>query len=102
MIVERIWTANTGRNSICDRLRRIRDALSLSITGAASRWKAIGGAVIPMRIPEEATEELEFATRQLGSKVGMFGSCQRPLTTTLKPAPLADRGKGCAATRSRG
>src|SRR6516164_388694 len=31
-------------------------------------------AVIPMHTPEEAIEELEFATKQLGSKVGMFGS----------------------------
>src|SRR6266404_6167910 len=31
-------------------------------------------AVIPMYTPEEAIEELEFVTRQLGSKVGMFGS----------------------------
>ena len=31
-------------------------------------------AIIPMHTPEEAIEELEFVTRQLGSKVGMFGS----------------------------
>src|SRR5262245_50752380 len=31
-------------------------------------------AIIPMHSPEEAIEELEFVTRQLGSKVGMFGS----------------------------
>jgi predicted TIM-barrel fold metal-dependent hydrolase len=31
-------------------------------------------AVIPMHTPEEAIEELEFVTKQLGSKVGMFGS----------------------------
>src|SRR5213079_3534589 len=31
-------------------------------------------AVIPMHTPEEAIEELEFATKQLGAKVGMFGS----------------------------
>ena len=31
-------------------------------------------AIIPMHTPEEAIEELEFATKQLGSKVGMFGS----------------------------
>src|SRR3954468_20990032 len=37
-------------------------------------------AVIPMHTPEEAIEELEFVTRQLGSKVGMFGSgIRRPL-----------------------
>src|ERR1700726_3968942 len=31
-------------------------------------------AIIPMHTPEEAIEELEFATSQLGAKVGMFGS----------------------------
>src|SRR5579863_9962935 len=37
-------------------------------------------AVIPMHTPEEAIAELEFATRELGAKVGMFGSgIPRPL-----------------------
>src|ERR1700741_5436263 len=37
-------------------------------------------AVIPMHTPEEAIEELEYVTKQLGSKVGMFGSgIRRPL-----------------------
>jgi predicted TIM-barrel fold metal-dependent hydrolase len=37
-------------------------------------------AVIPMHTPEEAIAELEFATKQLGAKVGMFGSgIARPL-----------------------
>ena len=37
-------------------------------------------AVIPMHTPEEAIEELEFVTQQLGAKVGMFGSgIARPL-----------------------
>src|SRR5262245_63308041 len=31
-------------------------------------------AIIPMHTPEEAVAELLFATRELGSKVGMFGS----------------------------
>src|SRR5882757_8730423 len=31
-------------------------------------------AIIPMHTPEEAIAELEFTTKQLGSKVGMFGS----------------------------
>ena len=31
-------------------------------------------AIIPMHHPEEAIAELEFSTKQLGSKVGMFGS----------------------------
>src|SRR5712664_1426937 len=37
-------------------------------------------AVIPMHTPEEAIAELEFVTKQLGSKVCMFGSgISRPL-----------------------
>ncbi|HEX6440672.1 MAG TPA: hypothetical protein VF007_00690, partial [Stellaceae bacterium] len=37
-------------------------------------------AVIPMHTPDEAIEELEFVTSQLGSKVCMFGSgIARPL-----------------------
>jgi len=37
-------------------------------------------AIIPMHTPEEAIAELEFVTKQLGSKVGMFGSnISRPL-----------------------
>ena len=31
-------------------------------------------AIIPMHTPDEAIAELEFVTRELGSKVGMFGS----------------------------
>lgn len=31
-------------------------------------------AIIPMHTPDEAVAELEYATRQLGSKAGMFGS----------------------------
>src|SRR3989442_7366698 len=31
-------------------------------------------AIIPMHTPDEAIEELEFVTTELGSKVGMFGS----------------------------
>ena len=31
-------------------------------------------AIIPMHTPEEAIAELEFVVKQLGSKVGMFGS----------------------------
>ena len=31
-------------------------------------------AVIPMHTPEEAIAELEFVTKELGAKVGMFGS----------------------------
>src|SRR6266576_3897524 len=44
-------------------------------------------AVIPMHTPEEAIEELEFVTKQLGAKVGMFGSSvARPLEIAKGPA----------------
>lgn len=37
-------------------------------------------AIIPMHTPEEAIAELEFVTKQLGAKVGMFGSgMSRPI-----------------------
>src|SRR6185312_14146748 len=39
-------------------------------------------AIIPMHHPEEAIEELEFVTKQLGLKVGMFGSAfPRPVAS---------------------
>src|SRR5271169_61108 len=42
--------------------------------------RLIPAAVIPMHTPEEAIAELEFVTKQLGAKVGMFGSgVRRPL-----------------------
>src|ERR687883_991285 len=44
-------------------------------------------AVIPMWTPEEALEELEFCTKQLGAKVAMFGSgIARPLQITKEAA----------------
>src|SRR5256714_3142509 len=44
-------------------------------------------AVIPMHTPEEAIAELEFVTKQLGAKVGMFGSSvARPLEIAKGPA----------------
>jgi hypothetical protein len=45
-------------------------------------------AVIPMHTPEEAIEELEFVTRELGAKVGMFASAirrQLPAAKGLDP-----------------
>jgi predicted TIM-barrel fold metal-dependent hydrolase len=36
--------------------------------------RLIPAAVIPMHTPEEAITELDFVTKQLGAKVGMFGS----------------------------
>jgi predicted TIM-barrel fold metal-dependent hydrolase len=41
-------------------------------------------AIIPMHTPEEAIAELEFATKQLGSKVGMFGSAQPKQVPSVK------------------
>jgi predicted TIM-barrel fold metal-dependent hydrolase len=49
-------------------------------------------AIIPMHTPEEAIEELEYVTRQLGAKVGMFGSgMSRKLTTAVQSDPDAAR-----------
>jgi predicted TIM-barrel fold metal-dependent hydrolase len=46
---------------------------------SADYFKGLGdrlapAAIIPMHTPDEAIAELEFVTKQLGSKVGMFGS----------------------------
>src|SRR5690242_18536435 len=43
-------------------------------------------AIIPMHTPEEAIEELEFATRELGAKVGMFGSGMSRRVPSSTPA----------------
>jgi predicted TIM-barrel fold metal-dependent hydrolase len=49
-------------------------------------------AVIPMFTPEEAIEELEFAVKQLGAKVGMFGGAfSRPLPIAGGLDPAAAR-----------
>src|SRR3954466_10781913 len=48
-------------------------------------------AIIPMHHPEEAIAELEFATKQLGSKVGMFGSAFPRQVDSVKPDPEANR-----------
>jgi predicted TIM-barrel fold metal-dependent hydrolase len=46
-------------------------------------------AVIPMHTPEEAIAELEFVTKQLGAKVGMFGASfprRVPAAESIDPA----------------
>jgi predicted TIM-barrel fold metal-dependent hydrolase len=49
-------------------------------------------AVIPMHTPEEAIAELEFATRELGAKVGMFASgIRRPLDAAKGTDPAIAR-----------
>jgi predicted TIM-barrel fold metal-dependent hydrolase len=49
-------------------------------------------AVIPMHTPEEAIEELEYAIRQLGFKVAMFGSLiRRPVPAVAEEHPGAAR-----------
>jgi predicted TIM-barrel fold metal-dependent hydrolase len=49
-------------------------------------------AVIPMHTPDEAIEELDFATKQLGAKVGMFGaSFPRPLAVAKGVDPALSR-----------
>ena len=49
-------------------------------------------AVIPMHTPDEAVAELEFATKQLGAKVGMFGaSFPRPIASAKGVDPALSR-----------
>ncbi|MBV8193703.1 MAG: amidohydrolase family protein, partial [Alphaproteobacteria bacterium] len=49
-------------------------------------------AVIPMYTPEEAIAELEFVTKQLGAKVGMFGGgMPRPLPAAKGADPAVAR-----------
>jgi predicted TIM-barrel fold metal-dependent hydrolase len=49
-------------------------------------------AIIPMHAPDEAIEELEFVTKQLGSKVGMFGSAMpRAVDSIPRGHPDTDR-----------
>ncbi len=47
-------------------------------------------AIIPMHTPEEAIAELEFAVKQLGSKVGMFGSAMPRAVDSVVAAGAAD------------
>src|SRR5436190_14572278 len=49
--------------------------------------KLTPAAVIPAHTPDEAIEELEFVTRQLGAKVCMFGSGVRRPISHAKGAP---------------
>jgi predicted TIM-barrel fold metal-dependent hydrolase len=52
--------------------------------------RIIPAAIIPMYTPEEAIEELEFASRQLGYKVVMMGSLiRRPIPVLLEEHPEA-------------
>ena len=48
-------------------------------------------AIIPMHTPEEAIAELEFVTKQLGSKVGMFGSGMPRKVAATKGADPEDQ-----------
>src|SRR6202047_976435 len=49
-------------------------------------------AIIPMHHPEEAIAELEFVTKQLGSKGGMFGSgMSRQIAATAANDPESQR-----------
>jgi predicted TIM-barrel fold metal-dependent hydrolase len=47
-------------------------------------------AIIPMHSPEEAIDELDFVTKELGSKVGMFGSAMPRQTDSIKKGDNAD------------
>jgi predicted TIM-barrel fold metal-dependent hydrolase len=49
-------------------------------------------AIIPMHHPEEAIAELEFVTKQLGSKVGMFGSgMSRRIPAATANDPISEK-----------
>jgi len=78
-----------------DRLRR---ALCRAYnTFAADQFRPyndriIPAAIIPMYTPEEAIEELEYASRQLGLRVVMMGSLiRRPIPWLLEEHPEAAR-----------
>jgi len=43
-------------------------------------------AIIPMHTPDEAMAELEYVTRELGSKVGMFGSGMSRRVSSAAPS----------------
>ena len=52
--------------------------------------KLTPAAVIPVHTPEEAIEELEFVTKQLGAKVCMFGSgVRRAFPHAQVPPPIS-------------
>src|SRR5256886_12076582 len=52
--------------------------------------RLIPAAIIPMYSPEEAIEELEFASRQLGYRVVMMGSLiRRPIPALVEEHPEA-------------
>src|SRR5213594_1326743 len=54
--------------------------------------RVIPAAIIPMYTPEEAIEELEFASKQLGYKVVMMGSLiRRPIPALVEEHPAAAR-----------
>src|SRR3989475_580670 len=54
--------------------------------------RIIPAAIIPMYTPEEAIEELEFASRQLGYKVVMMGSLiRRPIPALVEEHPEASK-----------
>ncbi len=54
--------------------------------------RIIPAAIIPMYTPEEAIEELEFASRQLGLRVIMMGSLiRRPIPALVEEHPEASR-----------
>src|SRR5262249_6828601 len=54
--------------------------------------RIIPAAIIPMYTPEEAIEELEFASRELGYKVIMMGGLiRRPIPALAEEHPFASR-----------
>ncbi len=54
--------------------------------------RIIPAAIIPMYTPEEAIDELEFASRQLGYKVTMMGGLiRRPIPALVEEHPAASK-----------
>lgn len=53
--------------------------------------RLLPAAIIPMYTPEEAIEELEYVTRQLGLKVAMMGSLLRRLLPSVVEHPDGGR-----------
>jgi len=89
-------TAGLGYHRMQDtRLRRaICRAYNVFTADQFSRLgdRVIPAAIIPMYTPEEAIEELEFASRQLGYKVVMVGGLmRRPVPALAEQHPEASR-----------
>jgi predicted TIM-barrel fold metal-dependent hydrolase len=89
-------TAGLGYHRMQD--TRLRRAICRAYNVfAADQFRDLGdriipAAIIPMYTPEEAIEELEFASRQLGYKVMMVGGLmRRPVPALVEERPDASK-----------